>query len=70
MKESTIRLLVVASITILGMVGTMLVLLIGMIQHLVIVDIIAIAAVPNAVPIAGVAFLMGHSNGVKANGGL
>lgn len=70
MKDSTIKLLFAGAVTLGGLTGDMAVIITGIVQGLDIVEIVALASIPNAALIAGMAFFFGHTNGLKrTNGG-
>ena len=65
MSNATIRLLFAGAVTLGGLVGDMTVIVVGMVAGLDIVEIVALASLPNAALIAGMAFFFGH---VQMNG--
>ena len=65
MSNATIRLLFAGAVTLGGLVGDMTVIVVGMVAGLDIVEIVALASLPNAALIAGMAFFFGH---VQVNG--
>lgn len=70
MKDSTIKLLFAGVVTLGGLTGVMTVIVTGIVQDIDIVEIVALASLPNAALIAGMAFFFGHTNGIKkSNGG-
>ena len=69
MTNSTLKLLFAGAVTIGGLISDMVIIILGMTLEYDLVEIIALASIPNAALIAGMAFFFGHSNGIaKTNG--
>ncbi len=69
MTNSTLKLLFAGTVTLGGLIGDMTIILTGMVIEMELVEIIALASVPNGALLAGMAFFFGHSNGIaKQNG--
>ena len=69
MRDSTIKLLFAGAVTLGGLSGVMAVIITGIVQEIDIVEIVALASLPNAALIAGMAFFFGHTNGLKKRNG-